>query len=123
MAKLQPDHVVAANNIAALKAKLKQPGAVAAAKRALELSGENAAVLDTLASAQASEGATADALATQKRALALSPEDAGLQFNTAKMALLAGDKALARQQLGALQRLGSRFPAQDEVGKMMQAAQ
>ncbi len=80
-------------------------------------------VLDTLAGAQAAEGATAEALATQKRALALAPDEPALQLNLAKLALQSGDKALARQQLTALQRLGSRFRAQDEVTKLMQAAQ
>jgi len=77
-ARLAPGYATVANNLAWLLATQRDPhhrdpaGAVELASRAVELSGEQPAVLDTLAAAYASAGRFAEASRLAERALALA---------------------------------------------------
>jgi cellulose synthase operon protein C len=115
-----PNNALALNNMAWVQLQLGGPGAVGFAQRAADLLPDRPAILDTLALALASDRQFSAALETQKRALALAPDDNGLHLNLAKIALLSGDKALARQELERLRQLGPAFKAQAEVDKLMQ---
>ena len=79
---------------------------------------DKAALVDTLAMALAADKQFDKALTTQKRAVELSPDDNGLRLNLAKIALQAGDKALARTEVDRLQALGPGFALRDEVMKI-----
>ena len=115
-----PNNVQALNNLAWLRANTGGKGAVDYAQRAVDLVPDNPGLMDTLALALASEGQTALALEVQKRAVELSPKDSLLRLTLVKVALQAGDKALAKQELAQLQKLGTTFPAHAEVGRLLQ---
>ncbi len=117
----QPANALAMNNVAWLLLRQSKPGALAMAERADALLPNRAPVLDTLASAQAAEGRFTDAVKTQRRAIAGSPEDPHLQLRLAEYLLKAGQKSEARQQLEALARLGDRFSAHKEVAALQRS--
>ena len=116
---IEPQHISALNNLALALAKQKKPGAVGFAEQALKMQPETPGLLDTLATAQASEGKIDAALATQRKALLLAPSDRVLQLNLARLLVQKGDKAAAATELKALQELGPAFPAQLEVSELL----
>jgi putative PEP-CTERM system TPR-repeat lipoprotein len=116
-----PGNALALNNMAWVLLRNGKPGAVAYAQRAVGLLPDRPALLDTLALALSGDKQYGAALDTQKRAVELAPEDSGLRFNLARLALQAGDKALARDELKRLKGLGAAFGGQAEVDKMLQS--
>lgn len=117
----QPANALAMNNIAWLLLQQSKPGALPMAERADALLPNRAPVLDTLASAQAAAGRMADAVKTQKRAFAASPEDPHLQLRLAGYLLKAGQKSEAREHLEALARLGDKFSEHKEVAALQRS--
>ena len=115
----RPNHPLALNNLAWVLAVRGKPGGVAYAQKAVDLMPGRASLIDTLAMALAAEKQFDKALATQKQAVELSPEDNGLHLNLAKIALQAGDKALARKELERLNALGPDFAYRKEVVSLM----
>ncbi|MBA4178126.1 MAG: PEP-CTERM system TPR-repeat protein PrsT [Leptothrix sp. (in: Bacteria)] len=115
-----PDNVPALNNLAWVVVNNGGVGAVGYAQRAVDLMPDSPPLMDTLALALLSEKQTPRALAVQKRAVELSPKDDQLRLGLAKIALEAGETALAKQELLHLQKLGSSFHSQAEVGKLLQ---
>ena len=113
-----PDRPVALNNLSMVLTMQRKPGAVAAAEKALALTSETAAMLDTLALALGSEEQFVRALDVQRRAVALAPDDPALRVNYARLAIQAGNKALAREELDALAARGKDFPLRAEVEKL-----
>jgi predicted Zn-dependent protease len=95
-----------------------KPGSVEFAKRANEILPANPALIDTLAAAQAAEKQYDKALADQKRAVALAPEDNVLRLNLARIAMMAGDKDLARKEIERLEALGTAFAQQGDVARI-----
>jgi Flp pilus assembly protein TadD len=63
-----------------------------------------------------------EALATQRRAAELEPSNHNIKLNLAKLALKAGETALARDQLTELAQLGNAYPYQSEVAKLLASA-
>ncbi len=118
--KLRPHHILALNNLAWVLAMQDKPGAVAVAQRAADLAPKQPAIVDTLATALASEKQYAKALEASRQAVEMAPGDMPMRLNLAKIALLAGDKAAAKAELDRLAGLGARFPYQAEVDKLRQ---
>lgn len=116
-----PNHPLALNNLAWVLTVQGKPGGVAYAQKAVDLMPGRASLIDTLAMALAADKQVAKALTTQKRAVELSPEDNGLHLNLAKIALQAGDKALARKELDRLNALGPDFAFRKEVVSLMKS--
>ena len=116
-----PNDVLALNNLAEVLSKTGKAGAVDFAQRAVNLRPDSAPLLDTLAAALAAEGKPADALDVQRRAVELSPKDELLRLGLARIALLVGDKDLARKELQRLDSLGAAFPERAEVTQLMKA--
>ncbi|MFN7548503.1 MAG: tetratricopeptide repeat protein, partial [Pseudomonadota bacterium] len=114
-----PDQLTALNNLAWIVASSGRPGALPLAQRAVELSPNRPDVLDTLALAQAAERDFAGALKTQRKAVELAPGDPLLRLGLARIAIQAGDVALARTELERLSRLGSRFKEQAEAQRLL----
>lgn len=117
---LQPNNVAALNNIASIMAAANRPGALDFAQKANQLAPNSEILLDTLAAALAADKQVAKAIETQKAAIALAPADLMLKLNMAKLQLQAGDKAAARTELDALNRLGDKFVGQSEVKRLLQ---
>lgn len=118
---VMPDNAPALNNMAWVLVKLGGPGAVAYARRAQALAPNRADFTDTLALALAGEGQIGPALEMQKKAIELAPADNLLRLNLARLAVQAGDKALARQELTRLQQLGTAFSAQADVASLLKS--
>ena len=121
VAKLQPQNVMALNNIAWLMVKLAQPGAVAYAEKANQLAPQRPALMDTLAIALLAENQATRALEVQKKALEMAPDDAPMRLNLARIYLKTGDKAQARVELEKLAKLGDKFPDQAEVAALLKS--
>lgn len=113
-----PRHGAGLNNLAALMAERKSPDAVSYARRALEQEPDNPAYLDTLALALAGVAKFDEAKAVHARAQELAPNNNNLRLTKAKIALLSGEKDVARAELDALERLGSAFPMGQEIAKL-----
>lgn len=116
---LVPEHVLALNNLAMLRIQAKQPGAVELAQRAARAAPHEAAVLDTLALAQAGEDRLSDAITTQTRAVQIAPDAPEMRLTLAKLLLQSGEKAKAKAELDKLKSLGPGFKQQDEVVRLL----
>ena len=115
----RPNDASALNNLAYLLIKLKKPGALPFAERAVALAPDQPAVLDTLALAYADARQMSKAIEWQVKAVALAPQTGGLRLNLAKLYLQADDKPRARTELDKLATLGPAFSAQDEVAQLL----
>ena len=119
--QLQPENAIALNNLAWVTNKLTKPGATAYAEKANMLHPGQPAFMDTLATVLADAGQMSKALELEKKAIALAPEHHAFQLNLAKLYLKAGDKALARNELDQLAKLGDKFAGQAEVGQLLKS--
>ena len=117
----RPTDAQALNNLAWVTATLGKPGAIQFAQRALDQRPNQPLFMDTLAMALAAEKQVAEALSLQKRAVALMPAEKNLRMNLARIALQAGDKALARNELDLLSAEGTKLPFHAEVTRLRQS--
>ena len=113
-----PENVLVLNNLAYLKFQLGKPGALSYAQKADKLSPDNPPILDTLAHALAADKQFEAALIAQKRAAERAPNVNAIRLHLAQIALLAGDKALAKSEVARLQSLGKKFAQQDELARL-----
>jgi putative PEP-CTERM system TPR-repeat lipoprotein len=114
----RPDNALALNDMAWILVQTGRPGALPLARRAVEARPDDPPSLDTLAAALAADRQYAKALEVQRRAVDGAPTDNNYKLGLARIAILAGDKALARKELDALQGLGGAFSGQAEVVKL-----
>jgi len=119
--RLKPDHAVAMNNIAWLLAKQGKAGALAFVEQANKLQPDQPAFLDTLAMILADDNQLDKAIDTQKKAVALQPQNAAYRLGLAKMYVKSGQKSLAKTELESLRKLGDSFNGQAEVGQLLKA--
>lgn len=115
----QPSNALVLNNLAWVLLRAGKPGALEMGEKALALAPDAEAVLDTMAEIHAGSGQLDKALALQKRALERSPNLPILRLHLAQYLIKKGQKAEARVELERLVALGSGFPAQDEVRKLL----
>ncbi|MBI5259473.1 MAG: PEP-CTERM system TPR-repeat protein PrsT [Burkholderiales bacterium] len=121
--KRQPENALALNNVAWLKMRLKKPGALEYAERAVKIAPGRPPLMDTLALVLSAEGQHAKAIEVQKKVVADMPKVSGFRFNLAKIYIAAGDKPKARAELQELAKLGKEFPGQDEVAKLLKSVE
>jgi len=119
VAQMQPGNALALNNIAWLLVQQSKPGAVEFAEKANRLLPGRPPLLDTLASALAAEKQLPRALEVQKQAVERAPEDGSLRLNLAKLYLASDQKGMARSELEKIERMGRKYPHQDEVAKLL----
>ncbi len=117
----QPNNALALNNVAFMMAKQKRPGALAMAEKAVLAGPNQPQFLDTLALAQAAEGQIPKAIETEKKALAMAPKDSAIRLSLARLYIEAGDKGNAKTELDALAGLGSAYPNQAEVSRLLKS--
>lgn len=116
---LRPDTPLALNNLAWVLATRGKPGAVAYAQKAVELLPNRPALMDTLALALAADKQLPKALETQRKAIEIAPGDMGLRLSLAKIAIQAGDKTLARNELERLAALGTKLHYHADVTRLL----
>lgn len=114
----QPANAMAMNNVAWLLHKQSRPGALEMAQKANAALPNRAPLLDTLATIQGAQGQVDDAIATQRRAVAASPQDPNLRLGLARHLLQGRKRDEARDLLDALARLGDKFGDQAEVSAL-----
>ena len=117
--KRNGDHLLALNNLATVLLAERQPGALALARRAVLLAPREAAVLDTLAQALASEGKLDEAVTTQGLAVRRAPNQPDFRLTLAKLLISKGDRAAAKQELTTLADLGKGYQNQAEVTQLL----
>ncbi|MDT8998983.1 PEP-CTERM system TPR-repeat protein PrsT [Paucibacter sp. APW11] len=120
--KRRPDLVPALNNIAWIRASQKRPGAVEMAEKAVKLSGEQPAIMDTYATALAAEGKLAQALTVQQKVVQLAPDVSDFRLNLATYLIQSGSKAQALTELQKLSKLGKAYARQTEVSALLRQA-
>jgi putative PEP-CTERM system TPR-repeat lipoprotein len=119
--ELQPDNVVALNNVAWIMAKQGKPGALALAEKANGLRPNQPTLMDTWAFALAADKQIDKALELQKKALELAPENPTMKLGLARLYVQAGQKVQARELLEPLDKLGDKFRDHAEVKSLMAA--
>jgi len=119
MVQRYPRQVLVLNNLASALVEQGKTGGVALAERALAEQPDSPPILDTLASALALDKQYPKALEIQRKAVAAAPEADILRLNLARIAVQAGDKALARTELERLASRGRQFAQQEEVAKLL----
>ncbi|MFO1267747.1 MAG: tetratricopeptide repeat protein [Rubrivivax sp.] len=121
--KLQPDHVVALNNLAELLNARRDREALALAKHAAKVAPHLAAVLDTLATAHAVAGESKQAAEVQMRAVELRPREPLLRLNLARYLIAQGDKKKAAMELRwVAQAISPTSPLRREVDALLRQA-
>jgi predicted Zn-dependent protease len=115
---LEPESADAMNNLAWAMIEQNKAAATDLARRAVRMRPDRADFMDTLSMALAKDKKLTEAIANQKKAVALAPDEPMLQLNLARLALEVSDHSLAREQLDKLSALGNKFPAQSEVYKL-----
>ncbi|MEY3253652.1 MAG: hypothetical protein RL227_2625 [Pseudomonadota bacterium] len=118
--EVYPTNGLALNNMAWLLVKNGGKGAVEYARRAVSVMPDQPDMMDTLAMALAADQKLPEALAIQRRALELSEGRPDIRIGLARLALQAGDKATAREELTKLDQLGTSFKGHAEVKTLMQ---
>lgn len=117
--KIQPVAPLLQNNLAYAMAREGDPGAVAAAQKAVRMAPWQPHFADTLAAAYASAKQLDKALAWQARAVTMAPDIGVLRLQLARYQIQAGDKQKARDELERLQRMGKDFGNQPEVTRLL----
>lgn len=112
---LTPTSHSAYNNLAWLLATMKRPGAVDAARKAVEIAPDQPGYLDTLALALASEGRAKAAVVVQRQAVALAPKAVGLRIALARYLFESGDREAAAKELELVAAAGSAWSRHPDV--------
>ncbi len=117
--ELQPDNVLALNNLVWLLNQRSDPEAKTLADKLLGLAPEAPAVLDTVASVYAKAGQHAKAIELQLKSLSLAPSLHLHRLHLAEIYLAAGKKEEARKELTQLSGMGKEFAQQAEVQRLL----
>jgi predicted Zn-dependent protease len=116
---LQPDNIVALNNLAWSAGQLGDPKAIGYAESAVRLAPDNAAVLDTLGTLLVSKGDTSKGLEYLTKATELAPQRHDIRLNYAKAFAKAGRADDARKELIALQAVADEFAGKSEIPELL----
>jgi putative PEP-CTERM system TPR-repeat lipoprotein len=117
--RLQPANAAAYNNLAWISGQLKRGNAVAYAEKAIALTPDQPAYLDTLAQLLAQDKQYGKALELQTRVVSLQPQNGDFRLNLARIQIMDGKKDLARAELQKLASLGDAFRDQPEVARLL----
>lgn len=117
--QLQPNSVLAINNLAFLLNRTGDPEALAMADKAIAMAPEAAPILDTAAGVYSKSGKHDRAIELQRKALAVAPELHVHRLHLAEIYLAAGKKEEARKELTQLSALGQAFAQQADVQRLL----
>lgn len=114
-----PQDPASLNNLAWILAQQGKPGAQELSERAVALAPRSGSYLDTLAEIHARAGKLDRAITLQRKAIELAPGLPMHRFHLAEYLVKAKQTAEARKELDALAALGTKFPRQDDVKRLM----
>jgi len=117
--KLEPQNVLALNNLAWALGEEKDVRAMQYAEQAYKLAPENSAVLDTMGWMLAEKGDTARGLTLLQKASGLAPESAEIRYHYAQALVKAGDKSKARKEIEQLLANAKGFAKADEARALL----
>jgi putative PEP-CTERM system TPR-repeat lipoprotein len=117
--QVQPDSASALNNLAWVTQQLGKPGGIAYAEKANALVPNQPAFMDTLAVLLSEKGDHAGAVALERKAVELQPENASFRLNLAKIYLAAGEKLQAKAELDTVAKLGDKHPLYPEASGLL----
>lgn len=119
--KLSPGRAAAWANLAYAKMRLKQPGAVEDARKAVQLAPQEASLQHNLAQVLEADRQWAPALEAATKAVELSASKAPVfRLTLARLRAQTGDKAGARAELEALSKLPQAFEGKTEAIELLQ---
>jgi Flp pilus assembly protein TadD len=121
--KVEPDNIVALNNLAWHLTDVDPKQALSYAKRAVELSPESSSILDTLAMAQLKNNDIKEARKSIDRALAASPKSPDIRFHEAQIRAAEGDKNGAVVALNSLLNKEEEFLEREDAKAFLKALQ
>ena len=101
--------------------RLKEPGAMTYAEKAVAMRPEDPAFIDTLAAIMGDRGDLDKAIELETKALALLPDRHEYRLGLAKLYLRKGDKARAKAELQSLAAVGGSFKGQAEVAELLRS--
>ncbi|HOX89632.1 MAG TPA: PEP-CTERM system TPR-repeat protein PrsT [Burkholderiaceae bacterium] len=116
---VQPDNVVALNNLAWVAGELGDPKAIGYAERALQIAPDSGAVLDTYGVLLVRKGDVDKGVEMLGRAVRLAPNRPEIRLNYAKALIKQGRKADARKELTVLQESKAEFRGKAEVAELL----
>jgi putative PEP-CTERM system TPR-repeat lipoprotein len=116
---IEPNHVIALNNLAWAASQVGDPKAIVYAERAARLAPDSAAVLDTFGVLLASKGDTAKGLEYLGKATTLAPNRHDIRLNYARVLAKAGQKDAARAELERLQAVKEDFQGKSEIAGLL----
>jgi putative PEP-CTERM system TPR-repeat lipoprotein len=117
--QVDPNNIVALNNLAWLLHEAKDQRALQFAERAYTLAPENAGILDTLGWILVEQGNTARGLPLLHKATSLAPQTPEIQYRLVLALVKSGDHAKARKELEKLLASGKSFSKADEAKELL----
>lgn len=118
---IEPNNVLALNNLAWISGELGDPKALGYAERASKLAPNNAAVLETYGMLLVKKGEADKSLRFLERASKLTPSRNDRRLNYAKALIEAGKKDDAREELEALQAVKENYSGKNEVAGLLKS--
>jgi cellulose synthase operon protein C len=115
----QPNNPLILNNLAWALGQLKDVRALDYAEKALKLSPNEPAIMETVGSLLSEKGDAGRAIELLLKASSLAPASNELKLSLAKAQIRAGKKAEARKILDELASLGDKYAGQSEVGALL----
>lgn len=116
---INPDSIIALNNLAWLLAESKDRTALEYAERAHQQAPFNPNVLDTLGYVLTQNGEAKRAVPLLRMASTISPQRGEIRLHLAKALADSGDKSAARQTLTELTKLNKDSPVRAEAEKLL----
>lgn len=116
---VDPNNVVALNNLAWIAGQNNDPKAISYAERAVQLAPDSAPVLDTIGTLLVSQGKAERGVDYLARATRIAPERADIRLNYAKGLVRAGRKAEARRELEAMLANSADFAGKSEATALL----
>ena len=117
--KIDPDNVIALNNLGFLLTEKKNPKGLEYAERAHRLAPFNPGVLDTLGSAYTANGDPKRGVQLLRMATTMVPTHPQYRLHLAKALAESGDKAGARQAIEPLTKLEQSSPVRAQAEKLL----
>jgi putative PEP-CTERM system TPR-repeat lipoprotein len=116
---IDPENVVALNNLAWILSASKDPKGLEYAERAHQLAPFNPSILDTFGLALTRSGQAKRGAQLLNMAASLAPGQPDIRLHLAQALLQSGDKAGARKQLDVLTKLDKSSPIRAEAEKLL----
>ncbi|MGZ8254031.1 MAG: XrtA/PEP-CTERM system TPR-repeat protein PrsT, partial [Burkholderiaceae bacterium] len=118
---VEPNNVVALNNLAWIAGQTNDPKALQYAERAVKLAPDSAPVLDTMGTLLVAKGDARRGVDYLGRAARIAPDRPDIRLNYAKGLVRAGQKDEARRELEVLQASPNDFPGKAEVAHLLKS--